>query len=269
MAEWTIPPTWNPGQLVSSLDLRDYGQGNHQHLYDNYQHADAPVSFSKSGRTADNTSQERKSLGTMTLESKGNDIFFVSSAEYKVGRLRTTQRGTRTTYTTGGITTTDIQLPDRVERVRTGVNVLNRSLYNEAIGSIGHLERDLSELNRLKQAGNNRVLRDPFPGAPTDADDFLADTPENRDLIREKLRSRGLDTPLDIRDTDEFISGNRELLAEERQFLNEQVEVTYEERATPGGTRQVQTVAPTTVQVTSFVRNQNTHYRVGTYHRIV
>ena len=125
MAEWTIPPTWVPGQLVSSLDMQDYGQGNHQHLYDNYLHADAPVSFSKSGRTADNTSQERKSLGTMTLESKGNDILFVSSAEYKVGRLRTTTRGTRTTYTTGGITTTDVQLPDRVERVRTGTR-LNR-----------------------------------------------------------------------------------------------------------------------------------------------
>ena len=42
------------------------------------------------------------------------------------------------------------------------------------------------------------------------------------------------------------------------------VVTTYEERTIPGGTRQVQTVAPTHVQVTSFVQNQNTHYRVGT-----
>ena len=231
MAEWTIPPTWNEGQPVSSLDLTDYGQGNLQFLYDQLPHGNAgPVSFSHAGPFADNTSQNRKSLGTLTLTTQGNDVLFVSNATYATGRLLTIRRGTRTTYTTGGITTTDVSLPGRTERARTGQRLNSKG--REAADNITRARELLTE---LRGAGSATIHYPYIPGFPTQ--------PLNTITFRSEL----------------FI-----YIIRQQRLVRENEVTVYDEITYPGGTRQVQTVAPTHVQTTGFVVNQNTYYRQGT-----
>ena len=168
----------------------------------------------------------------MTLESKGNDILFVSSAEYKVGRLRTTTRGTRTTYTTGGITTTDIQLPDRVERVRTGTRL--DALGRASANVVSNLQPRLDSSHAILAVIENDLQN--LQNSHVPQGDRLAALRRSRQQVIDR-----------IAEIDRAITIAREAVAAGTV-------TKYEERTIAGGTRQVQTVAPTTVQVTSLCR---------------
>ena len=257
MAEWTTPPTWDPGQLVSSQDMTDYGQGNHQYLYDLLTPlAVAPVSFSHADTVRDNTDQNRKSLGTIAMTTYGNDIGFWTQATYGTGRLRTTRRGTRTTYTTGGVTTTTVDLPDRVERVRTGTRLTQQGL--EAVDTL--------------QSARNAIQRGENLSA--EWSELIADIMVNLNIVRSQgpsanaaLLAKFEDELANARRQKENVEGiidrTRSVAADLQNTIDRNSLSTYEERTIAGGTRTVETVAPTHIQTTGFVVNQNNYYRRG------